>query len=208
MQLIALGAGPDLLKKVLEAASQEVEHARVCFSTATYFSAEMVSPAGIPEIMSSQGATPSLRKLIEDCFFDGCIMESFSANLARKSSDLTTDSHSKNAFSLIARDEESHGELSWEILAFLIKEDKASVQSLRSQISLVRDISGPQMFPENISEQFRAVDENILRRFGILDQKIVIDIWSATLSKTEERIEKWLCAISSESDNCINLEAG
>lgn len=207
LQLIALGAGPDLLRKVLEAAAQEVEHARICFSTATYFSGELVSPTGIPEISLLQDVGTSCQKVMEDCFYDGCIMESFSAALAERSGELARDSHSKTAFSLIARDEKSHGELSWEILAFFTKKNEELIRSFRAQILHLRANPVPRAYPETIADAFDATDEKVLIQFGILDQKRVNEIWQTTLSKADERIGEWLCSVGSSSDNGLALHA-
>ncbi|HWC75384.1 MAG TPA: hypothetical protein VG454_15725, partial [Gemmatimonadales bacterium] len=61
LELMALGAPPDLVARANRAAIQEVEHARLCFAVASAYAGRALEPAPLPEALA--GDTPDLSRL-------------------------------------------------------------------------------------------------------------------------------------------------
>jgi len=191
LQLIAMGAPPELIAKVFTAGSQEITHAKLCFSVAASLSGRPWSPNPMPQILGEKSGFESLEDLILECFVDGCLMEALSAAHAQASSQLAVDTDVKHVFSVIAEDENFHAELSWEILKFLLTKVSSSMEKgILSEFKLIKSRSAPEFYPAEISALIEKADRECMRRFGILPQDKVDDIWSHTLQRIEHQLSQ------------------
>lgn len=189
LQLIAIGAPPELIAKVFTAASQEVTHAKLCFSVAASVSGRPWSPNAMPQVLEVKSGSESLERLILECFVDGCLMEALSAAHARASSELAEEADVKHVFSVIAKDESFHAELSWEILKFLLTKDSSvSQRVILSEFRLIKSRSAPEFYPAEICKLIEKADRESMRRFGILSKDKANEIWLHTLQGIEYQL--------------------
>ncbi|MCB9689809.1 MAG: ferritin-like domain-containing protein [Alphaproteobacteria bacterium] len=120
LELMALGAPPDLLRDTHLAAMDEVEHARLAYGLVERFSG---APAG-PGPLSLEGVAPATdvggiaRALIRE----GCVGETVGAALALAQSRACEDPALAAILSRIADDEARHAELAWRTLRWLVAE--------------------------------------------------------------------------------------
>lgn len=186
MQLIALGAPPELMEKVFRAASQEITHAMLSYSVASSLSGKAFSPDAMPEILKHSCEYDSLEKLILECFIDGCLMEALSAAHARESSLLAQEPAIKNVFDVIARDEQFHADLSWEIVHFLQTKVSTSMKLiLSSELKTIKTLPTPDFFSAEIVELIGKADNECMQHFGVLPRHTIERLWHETVHSVE-----------------------
>jgi hypothetical protein len=113
VQLARFGAPQALIDRCLRAAADERRHARSLSRFAEQHGAVVTRPAPAREL-----ATPlevALHNAVE-----GCVHESFAALLEALLADRAEDPRLRRAFVRIAADELEHGELAWDIHAWLL----------------------------------------------------------------------------------------
>jgi len=115
-ELLALGAAPALIEGALRAAIEEVEHAKACFQV-------VGAPYAVdrfPAATWPADRAPTPRRLAVSCLRDACVLEHASALVAARlaaRSDLPAAMG--EVLARIAREEASHAEHGWQILAYL-----------------------------------------------------------------------------------------
>src|SRR5262249_18558593 len=81
MDLLAVGAPPDLIAAALAAATDEVRHARLCFALAQRYSREVIAPGPFP-FGGDVALHASLATLAATTAREGCIGETLAATVA------------------------------------------------------------------------------------------------------------------------------
>jgi hypothetical protein len=119
LELMALGAPPDLVADAHRAALDEVAHAKLCFSLASRFSGEGVG-AGPLEGAENLTVRADLVELAVATFEEGCVGETLAAVVAAEQCDRARDDEVKTALAVIAEDEARHAELAWQTVAWAI----------------------------------------------------------------------------------------
>jgi hypothetical protein len=122
LELMRLGAPPDLLARAHRAALDEIAHAEVCFALASLYAASPIGPGrlAVPDRL----ARPlDLLALVDEVFEDGCVGETLGAIEARTAAAQTDDPTLRSVLERIASDEESHAELAWLTLGWLLEQD-------------------------------------------------------------------------------------
>ena len=116
LQLMALGAGAELVAATQAAALDEIEHARLCFALASRFSGRELRAGRL----SSDGALANvdLAELAVETVFGGCVGETVAALTAVEQLAVATDPEVRAALETIAADEARHAELAWRIAAW------------------------------------------------------------------------------------------
>ncbi len=161
LDLLALGAPPELLADAQRAAADEVEHARLCFSLAAALDVRRDGPGSINLI--GVGATTSLADAVGRAVEEGCVGETYAAMLARAQLEEATDSHARAALERIASDETAHAELAWRFVAWGVRVGGAPVRVAADEAfarALARSVHTPG--PTN-------VDPRAWHAFGRLD---------------------------------------
>jgi len=126
LTLVALGAPSRLVEWTHRAALEEIEHARRTFALAAAYGGSALGPGPLPELLSEtlepgQGnPEEAIRRLAVESLVDGCLGEGFAAAMAAEALARAQDAAVREALEIIARDEASHAELSWEILAWCL----------------------------------------------------------------------------------------
>ncbi len=114
-ELEALGAPACLVTRARRAALEELRHADDCFAIASAHAGGEVRPVGWPTAATREA---SLERVAVEAWLDGCIGEGAAARLAHEAS--ASDPFTRQALRRMARDEATHAELSWDVLAFAL----------------------------------------------------------------------------------------
>jgi hypothetical protein len=140
--LLAHEAPDDLVEAALDAAEDEIRHARLCARQASRFDGSPVAPR-LPgwSGRSSLPGGPGLRRLAVESWVDGCIAEGAAASRARFAAEHATDRSAAATQSTIARDEARHAELGWRVLAWTIAQGGDDVADA------VRDLRDMEVVP-------------------------------------------------------------
>mgnify|MGYP002039752867 CR=1 FL=1 len=118
LELMSLGASPQLLTAYQSAAADEIRHAEVAFEIARGYGAEPSAPGRLP-LPSMRPAEPE--RLALDTFMEGCVAETIAAVEAGEAARRAEDSELQVRLQVIAEDEANHAVLAWETLAFLLE---------------------------------------------------------------------------------------
>ena len=142
LDLLALGAPPDLVRDAQRAALDEIAHARICYGIAASARGHAVGPASLPVPRRIQPS--SFEALARETFRDGCVNEARAAVDARKRR------RPREVWARIAEDEERHAELAWRIVRWALAADPAVARALREEAArldprdaLVREVVRP-----------------------------------------------------------------
>lgn len=123
LELLAVGAPPDILAAAQQAAIDEIAHARACFGLASAYGA---GPTG-PGALDVGGGSPrrALADVAEAAAEEGCVGETLSAMCARAALDEARDPAVRAALARIAEDEEAHAALAWRFVAWALSQGDA-----------------------------------------------------------------------------------
>jgi len=119
LTLMAMGAPSRLVEGAHCAALDEIEHTRLAFGLAAVYAGAEVAPGALDELMTAPAVTAeSLPDLAEESLVDGCLLEEIAAEAARAAAARATDPVVRAALATIARDEATHAELAWDVVAW------------------------------------------------------------------------------------------
>ncbi len=120
LELLALGAPPNLVRESQDSANDEIEHAKLCFGVATKFSGRKVGPGSL----SIEGALGKVNLLgvARAAFEEGCMGETLAALIAAEQARVATDPEIRRALEKIAEDESRHAAFSWKVVRWAIEQ--------------------------------------------------------------------------------------
>jgi hypothetical protein len=119
MQLLAVGAPPELVEASHQAALDEVRHARACFTLASMYGARWEAPGPMPVDAIRKAACDRVT-IAREALLEGCLGEATATAIARYGAETCTDNVVKLILEGIAQDEESHVQLAWGIVGWCI----------------------------------------------------------------------------------------
>ncbi|MRG93124.1 ferritin-like domain-containing protein [Polyangium spumosum] len=119
LQLMALGAPPELLFAAQTAAADEVEHARVGYALASRYADRPIGPAKLD--LSGVPLETDLRAVLGSLIEEACVGETIGAAEALALAGLVQDPALREVHARIAEDEQRHAELAWKTLRFLLE---------------------------------------------------------------------------------------
>lgn len=202
LDLLALGAPPQLLTACHQAAQDEVGHATRCYQLASLYADTPLSPQPLPEAgQRGRGHEPRaqlLLRLAEESLRDGSLNEGWAAELAQRGA-ATAHPAIAQVLSRIAQDERRHAELGWQVLSYCLAEGGAEVAarvsqvltSLPSQVSL-RDRRPKRGQPEELA----------YRQAGRLLPDEVLAAYRSTLASVQQRGQALLSAACAQPAQC------
>ena len=127
MQLMQLGAPPQLLKDTAAALTDEIEHARLTFALASAYAGRNIGPG---PLAVAHAATPaSVREIVEGLIVEACVGETLAAIEAREAALWAEDPVVAGVLETIADDEWRHAQLGWRALAWMLGRGDASLRS-------------------------------------------------------------------------------
>jgi hypothetical protein len=139
LELLALGAPPDLVVRANRAAIQEVEHARLCFAVASAYSGAPIGPAPLPKAL--EGDTVDLFRVGREALLDGCLREGLAAEVARRGAERARDPEIARVIRLQAKEEAQHAAFGWLIVEWCL--DEGGEPMRRMLVASLRDAAFP-----------------------------------------------------------------
>jgi hypothetical protein len=128
LELLALGAPPELVKETHSAAIDEVGHAQHCFALASGYAGRCVGPDAFPGALvppSCGSDTDRRTRIVVESLIDGCFNEAEAAARADAAACFAEDPAVRQVLAKIAVDEARHAELAWRILEWALAERAA-----------------------------------------------------------------------------------
>jgi hypothetical protein len=126
LDLVALGAPPDLVATAHRDALDEIRHAELCLSLAAAIDGKHESPAPFPQAQRSGGLPPTrvlaLAKLAVDSLVDGALHEGVSARVIARLTDRATVPRIRDMLRTLAADEGRHSANGWRVVEWCIRE--------------------------------------------------------------------------------------
>jgi hypothetical protein len=124
LELLAVGAPPDLVRRAQKAMADEVRHAELCFGLASAYGGGPMGP-GLLAIEDSV-ARADLATIAAATARDGCINETLAALVAAAARDAASDEAVCAALDEIVDDETDHAALAWGFVAWACSQDPAA----------------------------------------------------------------------------------
>jgi hypothetical protein len=127
LELLAVGAPPELLRDAQQAMGDEIRHAEHCFALASTYAGSLMGPGPLP----FDGALPraSLEDMAAAAVREGCIGETIAALAAAEARDRARDPAVRAALDVIATDEAEHAAMSWRLCAWAYRTGDVSVRA-------------------------------------------------------------------------------
>jgi len=154
LELLLVGAPPELVEDAQRAGGDEIAHARVCFAIATAYGGERVGPGAL----SLDGVAPrtTLAAIAAAAAAEACVGETYSAFAALVARDNCTDPAIRAVLDRIAEDETRHAELGFRFVAWALRTGDASVHAA-VHASFASALAAPaQSAPTSPDEEWRA----------------------------------------------------
>jgi hypothetical protein len=117
LQLLAVGAPPDLLDRSQIAARDEITHARLCFALASRLAGQPLGPGPLPLHGDLVGGL-DLASVLASTAIEGAVGETLAALRAREAATQATVPAVRVLQERIFEDEARHAELAWQTLAW------------------------------------------------------------------------------------------
>jgi len=171
LDLIALGAPPDLIVDAQRAGLDEVRHAKLGYGIASAYAGEALGPGPLRRTHLALG-TSSFESLVRDTYDGGCCGETVAAAIALAARDEAADSVLRGVLSSIANDEQRHAALGWRVLAW------ATRQSTAARTTLEELLDQP---PADDGES--SSDPGSLAKHGLLDASYESTIENAIMTQ-------------------------
>jgi hypothetical protein len=118
LQLLAVGAPPDLVAAAQSAMADETKHAQLAFALARSYADREVGPGALAIEACLDGT--DLACLVATVFVEGCIGETVAAVEAREALEHAGDPAVRAILETIAEDETRHAALAWTTVAWAI----------------------------------------------------------------------------------------
>jgi bacterioferritin (cytochrome b1) len=118
LQLMALGAPADLVRRTQEAALDEVRHAELAFGLATHFSGSPVGPGPMSLAGVTLDTTPE--QVLTDLIEEACVRETLGVAEALLAASVCQDPVVYGVLEQIAADELRHAQLAWATLDWML----------------------------------------------------------------------------------------
>jgi len=124
LELTALGAPPELVRRTTEAMADEVVHARACFALASAYAGQ---PLGPGHLDAPPRAVPSLAQFAVETFREGCVGETLAVGRAAVQLRDATDPVVRAVLEQIIADETRHAQLAWDTVRWALSVGGAAV---------------------------------------------------------------------------------
>jgi len=133
LDLMALGAPPELLRSASQDALDEIRHAELCFSLARALDGQDLGPQAFPEASNARGKSGprklALVQLAVDSLVEGALLEGFSARLIAQLVPVCLDEATRALLRELAADEGRHSKHGWDVVEWCLEQGGESVAS-------------------------------------------------------------------------------
>jgi len=180
LQLLAVGAPPELVLAAQQALADEVEHARLCFGLASLYRGSGVGPG--PLATTGAGTTTELPALIDAVIREACLGETLSAFEAREAAAQAADPAVQATLRKIAADEQRHAELGWRFVQWALDGADESARA-RARATFRAALAEAH---EGARRDAAGAAATELRAHGVVDAPLRAQIWSRGLAEVIE----------------------
>ncbi|MEC7983674.1 MAG: MopE-related protein [Myxococcota bacterium] len=166
MQLLSMGAPPDLVAAATRAQADEIAHARTCYSIASQILGVDIGPDPL-NIDGALAKGNSPREILISTLIEGCVNETFAAAEAGWLSEQCQVPSIQKSLCKIANDEGSHSALAWKTVKWILSKHSDLIdiaQQTMRQIESKRLSSPPQK------------EHSWLKMYGIASSKDRFDL--------------------------------
>ncbi|NUP11057.1 MAG: ferritin-like domain-containing protein [Polyangiaceae bacterium] len=119
LQLLSLGAPPELVSRTQSAMVDETRHARFAFALASAYAGEALGPGALA--MDRALSDASLESVLATVITEGCVGETVAAMEAKEALERVEDPALRFVLREITRDESEHAVLAWRSVAWLLE---------------------------------------------------------------------------------------
>jgi hypothetical protein len=153
LDLMALGAPPELVSAAQRDALDEIRHTELCFSLARALDGSMSGPGPFPEPQRARrlprGRTLALARLAVDSLVEGALHEGVSARILSKLSARSEEPSIGAVLRELAADEGRHAAHGWQVVVWCLRESDSSVaHALRGALRVVPSRIGSPLHAE------------------------------------------------------------
>lgn len=134
LELLALGAPPELVADATRAMADELRHARQCFGVVAALGGEAAGPGALP-VAGALDEEPVLARVLAATIREGCVNETLAAAEARAAAARCADPAIREVLEGIARDEEAHAALAWRAVRWMLRQDPGLVERVHAVIA-------------------------------------------------------------------------
>lgn len=127
LELLSIGAPPDLVADAHAAARDEIEHAKICFGLASAYAGVPQGPGPL-SVDGSLARCGDLYAVIRATVEEGCVGETLAALEAEAAIARATDPAVRAALTRIAEDEARHAALAWRVVAWALASGAPAVR--------------------------------------------------------------------------------
>lgn len=120
LELLALGAPAELVRRAHQAALDEVRHAELGFALASGYAGHALAPSTLGKAADVR-CNGDLESILRAVIHEGCVGETIAAVVASAQQMVATDRAVRAALTTIAIDEASHAELAWRTVAWVLR---------------------------------------------------------------------------------------
>ncbi len=136
LELLALGAPPELVRDATSAMADETRHANACFALASAYGAP-VGPGPLP--VGDCLSVPTLESVVTTVLLEGCIGETVAAAEARELVRRVSDPVVRETLEVILADETKHAALAYRFVRWALERGHASLRGVVRQ-TLAREL--------------------------------------------------------------------
>jgi hypothetical protein len=183
LELMRLGAPPELLADVHDAARDEIRHAQAAYTLASAYAGTDLGPGALP-LPDRLPLASSVEALARDVAAEGCRDETLAALLAAEAAASATDPAVRQVLDEVARDEARHAALSWRILQWCL----AEAPEVTSEIDAILNAE-----PRRVSVP--EPDTAVLRDHGVLGERAT---WQCHVRGTRDVVQATWSALQSD----------
>lgn len=185
LDLIALGAPPELVADANRDALDEIRHAELCFGLAWAIDGRVESPGAFPAAARartlSRARTLALAELAVDSLVDGALHEGVSARIIAKLARRCEAPAIQSILKEIAADEGRHAHHGWDVVRWCLSEGGEPVA--RALEGALRALPATMASP--ILDEAR---DGSWERWGIMGEALEADEYRAALADLERRV--------------------
>ena len=175
LELLSIGAPPEILLEAQTATRDEIEHARMCFTMASRYVGRPIGPDALDT--HGAGGLRSLAEIAAATVKEGCIGETLSAALAEERARGAAHPYTRSVLERIADDEANHAELAWRFVGWAIATGGETVRGAVARAIDETFASPPVAFDPALA----SVDRETARAHGLLDEETARETVARTL---------------------------
>jgi hypothetical protein len=170
LQLLSLGAPPELVEGATRAMADETRHARLAFGLASRYAGRALGPGPLDVQRSLDDA--SLLDVVRLVVREGCIGETAAALEAREAAEHAVEPQLAELLRAVAEDETRHAELAWRFVAWALQQAPGQVAEVVEQELRQRTP------PSTVAHELSAT-ELVLLDHGVLPEALRLRVQNA-----------------------------